>query len=251
MSSNPGGSVIVAGARTPIGRLLGGLKDQSAADLGGVAIRGALEKAGVSGDQVEYVIMGQVLQAGAGQITARQAAVKAGVPMTIPAVTINKVCLSGISAIALIPDRQTLLIVTAGMVIGTPALTAAWRAVLCRPPACSTCPMITYSTWSPETPCFSNAPLMAAPPRSAADWSLRPPSRRPMGVRAPATITDPPGFDDMGTPPAWTSSQCWHRRVGTDVTHERRIQGGAGRPKRCRTGHSRSPSRRWRTTMSP
>jgi len=101
MSSNPGGSVIVAGARTPIGRLLGGLKDQSAADLGGVAIRGALEKAGVSGDQVEYVIMGQVLQAGAGQITARQAAVKAGVPMTIPAVTINKVCLSGISAIAL------------------------------------------------------------------------------------------------------------------------------------------------------
>jgi len=95
------GSVIVAGARTPIGRLLGGLKDQSAADLGGVAIRGALEKAGVSGDQVEYVIMGQVIQAGAGQITARQAAVKGGVPMSIPAITINKVCLSGINAIAL------------------------------------------------------------------------------------------------------------------------------------------------------
>ena len=95
------GSVIVAGARTPIGRLLGGLKDQSAADLGGVAIKGALEKAGVSGDQVEYVIMGQVIQAGAGQITARQAAVKGGIPMTVPAITINKVCLSGINAIAM------------------------------------------------------------------------------------------------------------------------------------------------------
>jgi acetyl-CoA C-acetyltransferase len=95
------GSVIVAGARTPIGRLLGGLKDQSAADLGGVAIKGALEKAGVSGDQVEYVIMGQVIQAGAGQITARQAAVKGGIPMNIPAITINKVCLSGINAIAM------------------------------------------------------------------------------------------------------------------------------------------------------
>jgi acetyl-CoA C-acetyltransferase len=101
MTSNSGGSVIVAGARTPIGRLLGGLKDQSAADLGGVAIKGALEKAGVSGDQVEYVIMGHVIQAGAGQITARQAAVKAGIPMNIPAITINKVCLSGINAIAL------------------------------------------------------------------------------------------------------------------------------------------------------
>jgi acetyl-CoA C-acetyltransferase len=95
------GSVIVAGARTPIGRLLGGLKDQSAADLGGVAIKGALEKAGVAGEQVEYVIMGQVIQAGAGQITARQAAVKGGVPMNVPAITVNKVCLSGINAIAL------------------------------------------------------------------------------------------------------------------------------------------------------
>jgi len=95
------GSVIVAGARTPIGRLLGGLKDQSAADLGGVAIKGALEKAGVSGDQVEYVIMGHVIQAGAGQITARQAAAKGGIPMSIPSITINKVCLSGINAIAL------------------------------------------------------------------------------------------------------------------------------------------------------
>jgi acetyl-CoA C-acetyltransferase len=95
------GSVIVAGARTPIGRLLGGLKDLSAADLGGVAIRGALEKAGVSGEQVEYVVLGQVIQAGAGQITARQAAAKGGIPMSVPSITINKVCLSGINAIAL------------------------------------------------------------------------------------------------------------------------------------------------------
>ena len=95
------GSVIVAGARTPVGRLLGGLKDLSAADLGGVAIKGALEKAGVSGEQVDYVIMGQVIQAGAGQITARQAAVKGGIPLDVPSITINKVCLSGINAIAL------------------------------------------------------------------------------------------------------------------------------------------------------
>jgi acetyl-CoA C-acetyltransferase len=95
------GSVIVAGARTPMGRLLGGLKDFSASDLGGVAIKGALAKAGVAPEQVEYVIMGQVLQAGAGQIPARQAAVKGGIPMSVPALTINKVCLSGIDAIAL------------------------------------------------------------------------------------------------------------------------------------------------------
>jgi acetyl-CoA C-acetyltransferase len=95
------GSVIVAGARTPMGRLLGSLKDFSAADLGGVAIKGALERAGVSPEQVDYVIMGQVLQAGAGQITARQAAVKAGIGMDVPALTINKVCLSGLDAIAL------------------------------------------------------------------------------------------------------------------------------------------------------
>jgi acetyl-CoA C-acetyltransferase len=95
------GSVIVAGARTPMGRLLGSLKDFSGADLGGFAIKGALERAGVAPEQVDYVIMGQVLQAGAGQITARQAAVKAGIPMTVPAITINKVCLSGLDAIAL------------------------------------------------------------------------------------------------------------------------------------------------------
>src|SRR4051794_4934116 len=95
------GSVIVAGARTPIGRLLGGLKDKSSADLGAVAIQGALEKAGVSGDKVDYVIMGQVILAGAGQNPARTAATKAGLPMSVPSITINKVCLSGINAIAL------------------------------------------------------------------------------------------------------------------------------------------------------
>src|SRR5665811_2050218 len=95
------GSVIVAGARTPLGRLLGSLKGFSGSDLGGLAIKGALDKAGVRGDQVDYVIMGQVLTAGAGQIPARQAAVKAGIPMTVPALSINKVCLSGIDAIAL------------------------------------------------------------------------------------------------------------------------------------------------------
>ena len=94
-------SVIVAGARTPMGRLLGSLRSFSGADLGGFAIKAALERAGVSGDQVQYVIMGQVLQAGAGQIPARQAAVKAGIPMSVPALTINKVCLSGLDAIAL------------------------------------------------------------------------------------------------------------------------------------------------------
>jgi acetyl-CoA C-acetyltransferase len=94
-------SVIVAGARTPMGRLLGSLRAFSGADLGGFAIKAALERAGVTGDQVEYVIMGQVLQAGAGQIPARQAAVKAGIPMGVPALTVNKVCLSGLDAIAL------------------------------------------------------------------------------------------------------------------------------------------------------
>ena len=95
------GSVIVAGARTPMGRLQGSLKTFSGADLGGVAIKAALERAGVAPEQVDYVIMGQVIQAGAGQISARQAAVKAGIPMDVPALTINKVCLSGIDAIAL------------------------------------------------------------------------------------------------------------------------------------------------------
>ena len=93
--------VLVSGARTPMGRLLGSLKGFSAADLGGFAIKGALEKGGVKPEAVEYVIMGQVLTAGAGQIPARQAAVKGGIPMSVPALTINKVCLSGLDAIAL------------------------------------------------------------------------------------------------------------------------------------------------------
>jgi acetyl-CoA C-acetyltransferase len=95
------GSVIVGGARTPIGKLLGGLNDASATDLGGYAIAAALERSGVSPEHVDYVVMGHVLQAGAGQISARQAAVKGGVSMSVPAVTINKVCLSGLNAVAL------------------------------------------------------------------------------------------------------------------------------------------------------
>jgi acetyl-CoA C-acetyltransferase len=95
------GSVIVAGARTPIGKFGGGFKDLAAVDLGAVAIREALQRAGVQPDRVDYVLMGQVLQAGAGQITARQAAIKAGVPKEVPSMTINKVCLSGLNAIAL------------------------------------------------------------------------------------------------------------------------------------------------------
>ena len=113
------GSVIVAGARTPIGKLSGALKGFSAVDLGGIAIAGALSKAGISGDAVQYVIMGQVIQAGAGQITARQAAVKAGIPMHVPAITINKVCLSGLDAIALadtyISSGEYDIIVAGGM----------------------------------------------------------------------------------------------------------------------------------------
>jgi acetyl-CoA C-acetyltransferase len=95
------GSVILGAARTPIGRLLGSLKDFSGAQLGGVAIKAALERAGVSPEAVQYTIMGQVLTAGAGQIPARQAAVAAGIPMDVPALSINKVCLSGLDAIAL------------------------------------------------------------------------------------------------------------------------------------------------------
>ena len=94
-------SVIVGGARTPMGRQLGALKDLAATDLGGIAIKGALDKSGVAPEQVGYVIMGQVLQAGAGQLPARQAAHKAGIPLSVPALTINKVCLSGLDAIAL------------------------------------------------------------------------------------------------------------------------------------------------------
>jgi acetyl-CoA C-acetyltransferase len=95
------GSVIVAGARTPIGKFGGGLSSLPAVELGGIAIRAAIERSGIEPGEVDYVIMGHVLQAGAGQITARQAAVLGGIPIEVPALTINKVCLSGLNAIAM------------------------------------------------------------------------------------------------------------------------------------------------------
>jgi len=113
------GSYIVAGARTPIGKLSGAFAGLSGTDLGGFAIEAALERAGVAADQVDYVVMGQVLQAGTGQITARQAAVNAGIPMTVPATTINKVCLSGLNAIQLadqmIAAGEAEIVVAGGM----------------------------------------------------------------------------------------------------------------------------------------
>jgi acetyl-CoA C-acetyltransferase len=113
------GSVIIGGARTPIGKLSGSLAGFSATDLGGFAIKAALERAGVAPDQVDYVFMGQVLLAGAGQITARQAAVNAGIPMTVPASTINKVCLSGLNTIHLadqmIQSGEAEIVVAGGM----------------------------------------------------------------------------------------------------------------------------------------
>jgi len=113
------GSVIISGARTPIGKLSGSLAGFSGSDLGGIAIKAALERAGITGDQVDYVFMGQVLQAGAGQMTARQAAVAGGVPMSVPSTTINKVCLSGINSIMLadllIQAGQADIVVAGGM----------------------------------------------------------------------------------------------------------------------------------------
>jgi len=113
------GSVIVGSARTPIGKLSGAFAGLSAMDLGGVAIKSALERAGIDAEQVDYVLMGQVLQAGAGQITARQAAVNGGVPMSVPAMTINKVCLSGINAVYLadqmIQNGDAEVVVAGGM----------------------------------------------------------------------------------------------------------------------------------------
>jgi acetyl-CoA C-acetyltransferase len=96
-----GDPVIAGGARTAVGRLLGSLSQFSAAELGGITIKAALRRAGVPGDRVDYVIMGQVLQAGAGQIPSRQASAAGGIPMTVPSLTLNKVCLSGLDAIAL------------------------------------------------------------------------------------------------------------------------------------------------------
>src|SRR3989440_8397730 len=113
------GSVIVSGARTPIGKLSGTLASFSAMELGGLAIKAALERAGLSPTDVDYVFMGHVLQAGQGQITARQAAVKAGIPMTVPATTINKVCLSGLNSIyladQLIGSGEADVVVAGGM----------------------------------------------------------------------------------------------------------------------------------------
>jgi acetyl-CoA C-acetyltransferase len=113
------GSVIVAGARTPIGRLSGGLGSFTAAELGGFAIRAALERASISPDQVDYVIMGQVLLAGTGQVPARQAATAAGVPMTTPAIVLNKACLSGLNAIyqadLMIQNGDAEIVVAGGM----------------------------------------------------------------------------------------------------------------------------------------
>ena len=113
------GTYIVAGARTPIGKLSGGLASFSATDLGGLAIKAALDRSGVTPEQVDFVFMGHVLQAGAGQITARQAASAAGIPMSTPATTINKVCLSGLNAIQManmmIQTGQADIVVAGGM----------------------------------------------------------------------------------------------------------------------------------------
>ena len=98
---NMSGSYIIAGARTPIGKLSGALAGFSAAELGGIAIAEALARSGVKPEEVEHVLMGQVLMAGQGQVPSRQAAVKAGIPMSVPAVNINKVCLSGLNTIYL------------------------------------------------------------------------------------------------------------------------------------------------------
>ena len=113
------GSYIVAGARTPIGKMSGALADFSAADLGGFAIDEALRRAGVQPHEVEHVIVGQVLMAGQGQVPARQAASKAGIPMNVPSVNINKVCLSGLNAIYLadqmVSSGEADIVVAAGM----------------------------------------------------------------------------------------------------------------------------------------
>ncbi len=113
------GSVILAGARTPIGKLSGAFAGFSGMDLGGFAIAAALERAGVAAGDVDYVFMGQVLQAGQGQITARQAATKGGIPMSVPATTINKVCLSGLNSIyladMLIAAGEADIVVAGGM----------------------------------------------------------------------------------------------------------------------------------------
>jgi acetyl-CoA C-acetyltransferase len=113
------GSLIVGGARTPIGKLLGALQGLAATDLGGIAIAGALGRSRLAPDHVDHVILGQVLQAGAGQLPARQAAIKGGIPMSVPAITVNKVCLSGLAAVAyadqLIRAGECDIVVAGGM----------------------------------------------------------------------------------------------------------------------------------------
>lgn len=113
------GSYIVAGARTPIGKMSGALASLSAADLGGIAIAEALARAGVQPGEVDHVIMGQVLMAGQGQVPSRQAAVKAGIPMSVPSVNVNKVCLSGLNAIYLadqmVASGEADIVVAGGM----------------------------------------------------------------------------------------------------------------------------------------
>ncbi|NDA01548.1 MAG: hypothetical protein EBY98_07485, partial [Acidimicrobiia bacterium] len=113
------GSYLVAGARTPIGKMSGALAGFSAAELGGIAIAEALRRAGVAPDEVQHVIVGQVLMAGQGQVPSRQAAVKAGIPLRVPSVNVNKVCLSGLNSIYLahlvseidrVQSRQTHLV---------------------------------------------------------------------------------------------------------------------------------------------
>jgi acetyl-CoA C-acetyltransferase len=128
------GSVIVAGARTPIGKLTGALASLSAVDLGGLAIKAALERAGLSGDQVDAVLMGQVILAGTGQMPARQAAVQGGVPLSVPATTVNKACLSGLDTIAwadqMISLGQADIVIAGGMesMTGAPHLLPGARA---------------------------------------------------------------------------------------------------------------------------
>src|SRR5687768_8165761 len=128
------GSYIVAGARTPIGKMSGALAGFSAAELGGFAIKAALERAGVSPEQVEHVLMGQVLMAGQGQVPSRQAAAKAGIPMSVPSVNINKVCLSGLNTIYLadqmIASGDADIVVAGGMesMTNAPYLAAGARA---------------------------------------------------------------------------------------------------------------------------
>jgi acetyl-CoA C-acetyltransferase len=113
------GTIIASGARTAIGKFGGAITDLPAVELGATAIKGAVERAGISPEQVDYVIMGQVLQAGTGQITARQASVRAGIPTSVPAITINKVCLSGLNAIAMadqmIRAGEASIVVAGGM----------------------------------------------------------------------------------------------------------------------------------------